>query len=323
MVGLPRWSLVPLAVCGLLLAGTPARAASPGVRDGGGFFKPETVDEANRLVQEVKQLFDKDVVVETFGDVPVDRAKQWDPNNKGAFYHDWARDRFRELGVNGLYIQVTRKPTTHLQIEVGDQTGRRAFTADDRDRLKGIMLAHFQKKEFDAGLLDGVRFVRKELAASHAQAPRQQSTAPQAAERRGGFNWGGLLCVGLMVVGGIWLLFGLIRAFTGGGGGGPGGGYGGGGFGGGGFLPGLMGGLFGAMAGHYIYDNFFGGGGSHAYGGEPGPSADAGTGPDTDSYGTGGDFGGDAGGGSDFDAGGGDFGGGDFGGGDFGGGGDF
>ena len=68
---------------------------------------------------------------------------------------------------------------------------------------------------------------------------------------------GAWLCIGVVVLLGIWLVFALVRAFTGGGGGGGGGGYGGGGGGGGGgFFPALMGGLFGAAAGMWLYDCF-------------------------------------------------------------------
>jgi uncharacterized protein len=76
--------------------------------------------------------------------------------------------------------------------------------------------------------------------------------------------------------------------------------------------------MFGAAAGMWLYNSFFGGHSSANaadFGSSTGP-------PDTDFSGTGGDF--DSGSGGDFDSGGGgDFGGGDFGGGDFGGGGDF
>ena len=86
----------------------------------------------------------------------------------------------------------------------------------------------------------------------------------------------------------------------------------------------MLGGMFGAAAGMWIYDSFFGSRGSSAYGSMPTDSfggADSGfsgfTGQDSDfsSTGGGGDFGGDG----DFGGGdsGGDFGGGDSGGGDF------
>ena len=73
------------------------------------------------------------------------------------------------------------------------------------------------------------------------------------------------LCPILIVVAIAWIVIGLIRSFTGAGRGGPapgsyaGGGYGGGpgdgggGGGGGGFMSSLVGGMFGAAAGNWMY----------------------------------------------------------------------
>ena len=92
-------------------------------------------------------------------------------------------------------------------------------------------------------------------------------------------------------------------------------GYGGGG----GFFQNMMGSMFGAAAGMWMYDNFFG---SHSsastFGSDPTDTShsDGGfSGTDTDYTSSGGSFGDDSGGGFD--------GGGDSGGGDIGGGGDF
>lgn len=184
----------------------------------------------------------------------------------------------------------------------------------------------------------------------------------------GGSMLGWLLLIGLILLG-VWVVRAIFRAITGAGRGygpGPGmpagqgmpgaygsggygpAGYGPAGYGGGGFLSNLMGGMFGAAAGNWIYDSFFRGGGGGGSGWGSGTSY--GTGPSdppiNDDAGSGDFSGPDTGGGGDFDAGsqaeaddgstsfdgggGGDFGGGgdsggggDFSGGDSGGGGDF
>ncbi|MFQ3650773.1 MAG: hypothetical protein SNJ75_10600, partial [Gemmataceae bacterium] len=126
--------------------------------------------------------------------------------------------------------------------------------------------------------------------------------------------WTSWLCIGLMVLMGLWLVVGLIRAFSGVGGQAgaaqPGGG--------GGFLSSLLGGLVGAAAGMYLYNSFFGSGTSSVFGSSPtgDPNAGADNSPQAD--GGGGDWGGDAGGGDwGGDAGGGDWGGDAGGGGDW------
>jgi uncharacterized protein len=141
----------------------------------------------------------------------------------------------------------------------------------------------------------------------------------------------GWIVLAAIVFLGFWLVMTIFRAIgrgLGGGGpagpGGPGGyGYGGGGR---GFFSSMLGGIFGAAAGTWLYDSFRGGGHSNAWGDSQNPNSfgsnDAA--PPGDEPGAG-DFSGDpGGGGGDFggDSGGGDSGG-DSGGGDFGSGGDF
>jgi len=134
------------------------------------------------------------------------------------------------------------------------------------------------------------------------------------------------IVIAVGVFGGVWLLMAVMRAMSGGSGGGGAGSMGGAGVGGGGgFMTSLLGGLFGAAVGNWMYDSFFRGSGggwgaSDAYGADPSTGNES-AGEDFGDDTPGGDF--DGSGGGDFgggDSGGGDFGGGDFGGGDFGGG---
>jgi uncharacterized protein len=178
---------------------------------------------------------------------------------------------------------------------------------------------------------------------------------------RGGLSWlglgglgvGGFICLALVAIAVIWVVIGLVRSmfrprYPAGGvpGGAPGGGYAGGGYapgyggyggggGGGGFLSSLFGGMFGAAAGMWMYNNLFGGhssgggfptntagsgfGGGGYYGGTaPDANANAGTQPSDASSGysgEGGDWGGDSDKDRAIDKGGDDAGGGDWGGG--------
>ena len=144
--------------------------------------------------------------------------------------------------------------------------------------------------------------------------------------------WPGIITVLMLVVGGIFAVS-MIRRMFGGGGhsqggyGAPGGGYGGGGYGGGGgggFMNGLAGGIFGAVAGNWLYNQFSDHSASAGEHHSPGNSLDSsdssngggfdsGTGSSDTGFSGGTDFGGgdfgsgdSGGGGSDFD-GGGDF----------------
>src|SRR5206468_984725 len=96
---------------------------------------------------------------------------------------------------------------------------------------------------------------------------RNPAVAPvgQAGNPRGGSSWLGYVCFAIFAVLVIWMVVGLIRGFSGAGGG-YGGAMGGGGYGygGGGIWTSILGGMFGAMAGSWIYNNMFGGGWGHS-----------------------------------------------------------
>lgn len=359
-----RWTVLPAVLLGWI--GIAAAALVAEVRDEGGFFSADATQKANEVIKEIHKDFKKDLLIETIKTVPAEKTdefKKLDKAGQSKFFKSWARERARQAEVNGVYILVIKDPG-HLEVEVGNETQKKDFTIANRDELADKLLAKFKdankvkdeadkKKIYDEALLEAVRYVRStmktNIGTTKGSGPVHQPNRepvyvpPSRPAPATASPWvsgiGGLLCIGLIILAVGWLVIGLIRAFTGGGGGGGFGGGGGYGGGGGGFMTGLLGGLFGAAAGSWLYDSFFRGGGmgggwgSSAYGAgpseEPRDTDYSGTGGDTGGDGGGGgggDFGGDAGGGGgDFGGGGGDFGGGggDFGGGggDFGGGG--
>jgi hypothetical protein len=354
MLGAARWGLVPTLIAGWLLLPSTALALTPQVYDHGKFFDAKTIEKANDLLKRIEKVHKKDVVVITYDKIPDDvlaRIK-YDPKNRKSFFHQWAQHEAKAGEVNGIVILIAKDQnhngTTWVEEDVGENTRDKEFKEADRDDLHNIFTNKW-KEDHNAALLDGLQFIdgrmtfhqRQRGSQPGAVTPPTTTTTTAAHHDNAGWNIFGLVCIGLCVLLGIWLIVGLIRAFSGGGyaGGGPGyaGGYGGGyGGGGGGFFPGLLGGLFGGMAGMWLYNNMFGGGGFHQGGWESSAHAGQSTGGGTDDVrpsdegqgfsggggdvdgGSGGDVdGGDAGGGG---GGGGDWGGG--GGGDWGGGGD-
>lgn len=345
MFRVTRWALIPGLVAGWLWLAGPARAVTPEVKDDAGLFTAAAVKRANEIIADVSRRFKKDIVIETYKEVPADKLGQRKSLGDDRFFPKWAEDRFAALRTDGVYVLICENPKK-LLVSVGKKTQERDFKPADRNRLRDTFVAGLKSGKRDDALVNGVQFIADTIQSNHrgaeerASARRTTTTTMPAANHNdgGGFNWGGILCWGLLIVGGIWLVFGLIRAFTGGMGGmGGGPGYGGyGGYGGGGFFSSLMGGLFGAAAGMWMYNNFFGGHGtgfgSTAYGSDAGAGGVSGSdegqvgSTTSDDWGdsgggdTGGDWGGGDAGGGDWGGGGGDWGGG---GGDFGGGGDW
>jgi len=341
-----------------LLAVSQVRAAAPEVKDEAKLFSASAVEKANGEIAAINRKYRKDLLIETLESPPASQAEKFAKpgRTRDEFYNAWARERARKAQVNGIYVLITKKPG-HVGVEVGNDTQRRAFSLENRNKLREILVDAFNKNEHDKGLLEGVRYVDRTISENEGGAARPKSELAPVAQRGenhnvpgagGGIGMGWIIWVVIILIG-FFILRGLFRALTGGGarpgygggygpgpgGPGPGPGWGGGGGGGGGFLTNMVGGIFGAAAGNWLYDSFFrggsgmgggvsGGGGSFSSGRD---ASDGGV--DTDYSGTGGDYddssrtdsgGGDSGGG-DFGGGdfGGDSGGGDFGGGDFGG----
>jgi len=316
------WALLAIPV---LLAGTLVQAANVGVRDQAGFFSESATTAATRVISEIKTNLKRDLVIETYREIPAESRKGIDFQDKAAVkraFETWSIQRARELGVQGVYVVITREPA-HLQVAVGNETQRQAFTLADRGALVDRMLERFRSKQYDDALIAGVGFVRETLLANQAPGSRSTgqsrnpATPPPAPSRtseteapRSGFSIFStlvpILLLGLAVIVVIRILSGGL--FRRGSNAGMQPGVGGGG-GGGGFMQSMLGGLFGAAAGMWLY-NQFSGHGSSAFGAETPPDTnsnnDASGGKDTDYSSSGGDSG-DSSGGGDSGGGGGDF----------------
>jgi uncharacterized protein len=336
---------------------TPAATASGSsagqmsVEDKAQAFTPDGVKKAQEAFERTSFQSPTHFTVVTVGekDVPAGKKADFEAAKKdqklaGPFFRDWARELARAEREQGVFTLVYFQGDKYFVDVVSDRQSDvyRHFTDEDARKVRDALIGGFRKaKESgdkaarDAALLAATDVVIDQLkntSAPEAGTASRTNSSDSGAKKGGGTNIMGYVCIGLAVLLGVWLVIGLIRAFTGGGGGYGGGGYGGGGgFGGGGFFPSLMGGLFGAAAGMYLYDSFMGGHNSaSASDAAAGDTGDAGGAEDTgagdfdggaeagggDFGDTGGDAGGDYGGG-DFGGGGGDYGGGDFGGGDW------
>ncbi len=312
----PRFS-VPAFALALLLGSTNLRAAVGGIEDGGAFFSEFARVNASGTIREVGSKLHKDIVVTTFAEVPVAVKSTVFKSDKAATnrgFSQWAEDLARAKGVNGVFILLVKQPA-HLQVVVGSDTQRQAFTLTDREALVQRMIGKLRSKQNDEALLDAVSFISTTMTSHRSGVTTQASRPRVSAPSQGISSW--LPTIGIVLL--IWVGFSIVRSLFRGASGG------GGGIGsmgqptGGGFFQNMMGSMFGAAAGMWMYDQFFGSHTSSAYGAEPSDSSqgDSGfTGTDTDYTSSGGSFsddsgssfgGGDSGGGGDFGGGGGDF----------------
>lgn len=331
----------------LWLAPAVVRAAE--ISDGGGFFSAEAITTANQSIRDLEQKLGHEVRIETIAAAPTDKIEavaKMDAKQREAFFSKWVHDRAEATQSRGIFVLICREPS-HLNLWAGTPIQRAGFGAAQAKTVKEAMLTRLKAKEYDKALTEGVAQLSTTFGGlSHAKAKASTTTPATPGSKHVGHviptspthapghhapvhvpqqsNWTGVMVVLMFVVGGIFVMSLIGRLFGGGQSSGTGGsgGYGNGG--GGGFMSSLTGGIFGAMAGNWMYDQFSG---RHASGGETHSTGDS-FGSNDSSSGSGFDSGSgpaDSGfsGGTDF--GGGDFGGGgdSSGGGDFGGGGDF
>ncbi len=160
----------PLAVVALLalwlgLAG-PARAVyPPPIKDDGKFFSKEAVEKANKKIREIYQKYKKDVVIETLGELSEEQKKKLKDEEPSKFFPRLALERINTLGVNGVFILISKKPQ-RLQIEMDPGTRKSVFLNADRSKALKKLIDQFKKDEFDAGLHDALDSIEASLKAN-------------------------------------------------------------------------------------------------------------------------------------------------------------
>jgi uncharacterized membrane protein YgcG len=221
-----------ILVAAWLGAGTPAPAASFGVRDEAALFSADSRRQADEHIQTLHRRARQDLLIDTVPAVPDDKAGLLESNRTQFFAH-WAQERADAAGVNGVYILICADPR-HVQVHVTPDA-RAAFSDRDREQLRKSLSRKLRSRAYDDALLDSVEFVRDRLDPQHA-------------------SWWWVLWVVLGIVG-IWLLVGLVRTLLGPSanhtpGAGPSGG--------------ILAGMFGATAGSWMVHTFLRRGGVDA-----------------------------------------------------------
>lgn len=272
-------------------------ALSAAVEDGAALFSPKAVAAANKKLADVKQSTGKEIIILTTNDLGGKRITEY------------ARNIAMARKLNGMIVVISTQPRL-LEIIPGRKTGM-IFNRDKIQKTLEIFKKDLRKNA-DAALTGAVQFIYETFKnANSALIMPDSHTVQQPAVNRsdsGSFGW----LKWVIIIGVVLLIVRLIGYFMsrnanqGAAGATPGAP---GGFGGGGFFPSLMGGIFGAMAGHWIYDRFFSDHNDHSnHSNDSGSDNSGWRGDDNGDMGSGsgGDWGGDGGG----DSGGGDSGGG-------------
>jgi uncharacterized membrane protein YgcG len=157
-----RSLLAALVACCLAAEAT---AAAPEVKDEAKFFSADAVTKANTALKEIKEQTARDLLIETFSEIPEGRKKDYSPEKKDEFFSKWATDNARERKVVGVYVLICKDPA-RVQVEVGKATAQRAFPPADRTKLRDLVITNFRAKKFDEGLAEAVAYVAKTFKAN-------------------------------------------------------------------------------------------------------------------------------------------------------------
>lgn len=173
-----------LAVLTACLWPATGRASIHQVWDQGHFFQPETLLQMETLLEDIDSKFNKDLMIETFASIPDDLKPKVQEKGKEQFFEDWTMYEGSRLKVNGIIIVITGEPR-HIQVAIGLDTRRKAFTEKDRDELVKILITAFSKKptpDYDKGIIAAAEFVRDRMAKNLAEPPTTQSTTQSATQ---------------------------------------------------------------------------------------------------------------------------------------------
>src|SRR5262249_62420365 len=124
MFRVTRWIPSALALA-VLLALAGVAAAWPlvsEVKDDGNFFGAEAIKKANAEIKTIKEQLKKDLVIETYKELPADDKQAYekiakDRKETAKFFAKWAQRRAEKMDVNGVILFGFRNPN-HLEIGV-------------------------------------------------------------------------------------------------------------------------------------------------------------------------------------------------------------
>jgi hypothetical protein len=154
------------------------------IRDGGGFFSAGAIEKANAEVRGIKSKFKKDLVIETFSELPENKKAGYervarDQKASARFFDEWGRARAKELQLNGVYIAIFKTPA-YLTVQIGGETQKKAFSPESvlTNRLHNLLAGKLRNKQYDDGLLEAIAKVHDAMEYSAAQSDVDRSASP-------------------------------------------------------------------------------------------------------------------------------------------------
>src|SRR5204863_512119 len=99
---------------------------------------------------------------ETLAKVPADQEKKFKALGQHQFFAAYARDRCKELRLDGVYIVICKEPG-HLQVHPAGAARGAALSGRECDTVRDALIEEFREQEFNLGLLAGLAALEKAL----------------------------------------------------------------------------------------------------------------------------------------------------------------
>ena len=159
----PRSALSVLGIA-LALALVAVPTASARIVDEGGYFSRDAIARAESVIRQAQLRHDRNIVVETFQSPPSDLLQRFDPGDRQRFFKSWVDERAKATTAD-VFVLICRDPG-RLQVGIGRQAGRLAFSTEDDERLNQIMAGAIKAGDADRALLEGVQFIAQRFDAN-------------------------------------------------------------------------------------------------------------------------------------------------------------
>src|SRR3954449_13028159 len=157
----PAMTACLLAASVALLAVAPAARAAGAVHDNANLFKPEAVQQAQQVIQQIEQTHKRELLIETYPSIQGAPTGQGQEKARNEFFTNWIIQRGRTLEISGLMVLIVVEPP-HLQVYVG-KTTRAVFPQADEEELQRKLAQALRDKHYDNGLVQTVNFVKERM----------------------------------------------------------------------------------------------------------------------------------------------------------------
>lgn len=137
------------------------------VEDHAGYFSADAVKKAAAKIKDINQASKKPITIETLAKLPAgksDEVKKMSREARNSYFDKLAQDRAVETRADGVFVLICKEPP-HIQIALGAETRKKAFTQADQKHLLELLQKEMGRRPDDA-LVKGVEFIDDKVRAN-------------------------------------------------------------------------------------------------------------------------------------------------------------